>query len=1397
MDNKTINKMINKFVCERCGKGFKQRGHYKSHINRKFPCEIIDNIVNNINNNNVNLIIANNCNNNELVMNTFTELFEFLQKTDLPIKQWINNQSGQEAGYRQEALLKLLGGLNTIDKLKQFTACSGNFNENTIKKIENYKELFLESNKEINFRGNAGDSSDFTLVGSHNDKHILAISSKLLTSEHSGKLDIEKMSLYAQQYIDKGYNVSFGFCVKNKKETDDMIQRTQSSSKKLAEIYNREDTIVIDHEDLKEAFYKFRDSFKNTQLSELFKSYKKPLVLKMHQKLGVMKTIRLKEEKIEKILWGHIQRSGKSYIIGGSIIEDSLNKDTCNYLVITTAPNETMDQQIEVFNCLQLDDFNIIKLNGDYNKKNKNPTQKDKNIIVCSKQFLQSKIKDSEKTNSIPWLKKIKFNMRFIDESHNGGTTELAKNTLKYYGSGAFTVQITATYSKPSNDYNIPRENWILWDLEDIKLCKNITKEGNIDTLVTKHGLEIKDYIDMYSQESIVNEYSKYPELFLLTDKLTDESTKEIIEYTRDNNYGWSPEACFLLKQSSDKKIDEFQNEEENLNMWYRIFGKKNRFGIPDTDFPDSIVYMERIKKICKNPEINSRYIGDTDDPMIIMAFLPQMDINLISSATKNLLEKKKVIPDYDIICINTKTTGDPKKSIEDARVKAKNTGKKGVLVLSGRQCSLGVSIYNCDIVILLNNNMGFDMIYQMMFRCMTEGENKKAGFVIDLNIHRVISTSIIDYASTIKPSSHPKKSSKYILQERLINLNADDWMPEFGNDPSKITSLSENIYNIYASKTEQALSKLLERIKYKEILLSNEEQVIFNAMFTKGSMNKLQKELVDKLLEDDEETIKDGIEKIKNEKGNSDGEEVEEEDFIDEKVDNVNFMDILKHIIPLICLLTIHDENSTSFTDMFTNIEMNETIYKILLDQVVSWWGKKINKDILKKFVRVYIKYVTGDSETEQIIRTIKELFVKNIDNNKELAIIIGKYLIPQELEKKNNAEVSTPIYLVDRMLDLLPPEFWSNEKTVIDPCVGKGTFTLPIIDRFMKGLADKYPDKDERYKIILEKCLYFCDINPTNIFITKLLIDPYNQYKLNYHLGDSLKIDIKENKEHWRTIENLDLCIGNPPYQLQVGPKKTQPIWNRFHLKFSEDLRENGYLCLVHPSGYRSPTGDFRDVLENMKNYDLKYLNMNDVGEGQRVFKCSTNFDYYLLKKSQYSGYTQIVDINNADHTINISDWDFIPSGGFTELSKLIAKEGDELIDTLHSYSNYETRKPYVSKNKKDDFIHPVVYTISGSKGIQCHYSKSRDHGHFNIPKTIFSNGKSLIHVDRNGDYGMTQFAYAIVDELDNLEKIKKAMETDEFKRIMGFCAINQSHLYHYKIIKLFRKTFYEDFI
>ncbi len=39
----------------------------------------------------------------------------------------------------------------------------------------------------------------------------------------------------------------------------------------------------------------------------------------------------------------------------------------------------------------------------------------------------------------------------------------------------------------------------------------------------------------------------------------------------------------------------------------------------------------------------------------------------------------------------------------------------------------------------------------------------------------------------------------------------------------------------------------------------------------------------------------------------------------------------------------------------------------------------------------------MSDDTETNQIIRTIKELFMKNITNMKELSCLIDKYIIPQ----------------------------------------------------------------------------------------------------------------------------------------------------------------------------------------------------------------------------------------------------------------------------------------------------------------------------------------------------------------------------------------------------------------
>jgi hypothetical protein len=1264
--------MNSNYSCEKCGKIFKQKSRYDLHMKKKKACVVehgVEETKDEVNE-----------------VKTFKDLFEFLKGYDRPnIYEWLDEPwIGKD---KQESLLRLFAYLGLIDKLNKYDMCGGNFNLRTIEKLMTIRDCFYTENNSLKKLKDKGDSSDLTGIHKENEKHLLATTSKNLNNLTVGRLDIDKILTNFRQYEEDGYTMTLCICVRDIEEYNRMKNEVEHTSRKLISFLEMEDTIVLDWKDLNQAYNMFKTYLGFIDFEQLVVRQKNIILMKMHQHFSVSKTMALKNCGKKRILWGHIQRSGKSYIIAGCIIEDGKNKDVCNYLVITTAPNETISQQVKVFDCVQLEDFNVVVLNG----KNKKPTLTNKNIIICSKQFLQSKIedKDEEKTNSIPWLKKINFDMRFVDESHNGGTTELAKKTLDFYGGSVFTVQITATYSKPVNDFGILKEDWILWDMEDIKLCKNILEEGKIDRLIEKHGNEFSNIIDEYSFSSIIEEYSKYPELNILADKLSDNVVSEIISKTKNNEYGWSTDACFLLKQGlkEDKIVlkKEFQNENEMLKLWYRIFGKYDEFGIPDEEFPDSSVFIKRIEMICKNAVVNSRFIGDADGPSIIMAFLPQNNINKISEATILLLKKYNVIPEYEIVSINSKVTNDPKQVIEDARIEAKNRGKKAVLVLSGRQCSLGVSIRNCDIVLLLNNTMSFDLIYQMMFRCMTEEEGKRCGFVVDLNIHRVIDKSIVDYALLIKPELHPREAIKYILQERIVNLNSDHWMECFMNSEDKIDVMCQNIYEIYSSNFEN-LSSILDKFKSFEILLSKDDQKIFNSLFSVKTPTKKQKEQIEDLMS--EENIKKGIEKIGDDEKNDDKKVNEEA--------KVNYMDILRHIIPLVCILSIHSTES-SFMDMFKIIKGDRYMYNIFLEQTKSWWGQNVNSDVMKKVKNIYKRSLSSNKEISQLIRVVKELFVKNIGNSRKLSEHIDKYLIPQELEKKTNAEISTPYKLRQEMLDKIPSEFWSSPKKVFEPCSGKGGFVIDIVHRFMEGMKETIVDEKERYKIIVEECLYFSDINPTNIFICKLLLDPYSEYSLKYNEGDTLELDIREKWD----IEGFDAVIGNPPYSTNPSNPDNKPIYN----KFIEKYIDNCVLMLfVVPSRWfvgGKGLDKFREFM--MRRRDIAMIEHENISR-----KWFENVDIeggvnYFLKDAMYEG-----DCAFNGMSYNLSKYDCIVDTRYHEIIDIVDEQGN--LDVLYAgrYFNIETNdkcfddkglvKCYVSLKQSKDRCRYVNYDFNG---------------------------------------------------------------------------------------------------
>ena len=428
-------------------------------------------------------------------------------------------------------------------------------------------------------------------------------------------------------------------------------------------------------------------------------------------------------------------------------------------------------------------------------------------------------------------------------------------------------------------------------------------------------------------------------------------------------------------------------------------------------------------------------------------------------------------------------------------------------------------------------------------------------------------------------------------------------------------------------------------------------------------------------------------------------------------------------------------------------------------------------------------------NKETNQIIRTVKELFVKNINNSKQLGELIDKYLIPQELEKKSNAEVSTPHKLRQEMLDKIPVEFWTSVKKVFEPCAGKGGFIVDIIDRFMIGLKNIIPDEKERYKIIVEECLYFSDINPTNIFICKLLIDPYNEYRLNYNEGNTLELDIKEK---WG-IDGFDAVIGNPPYNDNSGNKgKGHTLWDKFTLvSIKTWLKTNGCLLYVHPRNWRQIN---HKILQLFKKYQLHYLEIHNVEDGIKTFKCSTTYDWYLLEKKVKYTHSKIKDEENKINNIDINMWSFIPNKMFDKIQKITGSDKNTL-DVNYYRSNYGADKKWVSKINNNEFKYPVVYTINKSNVLSLRYSNTNKNGMFNKSKFIFSNGAGF-YCDKNGDYGLTQWSYCIYDNKDVLQNIEKAFRSNEFQKIIESIKLDSSN-YNINVMKLFKKDFWKEFI
>lgn len=450
----------------------------------------------------------------------------------------------------------------------------------------------------------------------------------------------------------------------------------------------------------------------------------------------------------------------------------------------------------------------------------------------------------------------------------------------------------------------------------------------------------------------------------------------------------------------------------------------------------------------------------------------------------------------------------------------------------------------------------------------------------------------------------------------------------------------------------------------------------------------------------------------------------------------------------------------------------------------------------------RMAIASILGNREIFELIKKTMDLqksdeYLTNLD---ELVVLFRKYVEVADVEKKTLGEVMTPITLVEQMLDTLPSEVWSNPNLKwLDPCAGVGTFPSIVVQRLMKGLENVIPNPEKRYGHIIENMIYVCELQDKNLFVFNCVFDLGDSNATNSYCGSFLDENFDNHMKNVWGVEKFDIVIGNPPYQTSnEGQTKTNPIWDRFVEKSLNILIDGGYLNMVHPSGWRNVDGRFKHIQNMFKNRQVIYLELHSEKDGIKTFGAKTTYDFYTLKNSvNHNHITKIRCIDGTYEDINIFDMDFIPNGKFSEFKKLMSKNISERVNLIHSYSAYETRCDYMSTTKDKTFKFPCVYTTKKDGSISLYYSSTNENGHFGLPKVMWSNGgASTPIIDTNGEYGLTQFAYAIVDNESNLELIRNAMVSDSFIELMKYTD-GLVHKYNRKVIATFRKDFYKQFL
>lgn len=279
--------------------------------------------------------------------------------------------------------------------------------------------------------------------------------------------------------------------------------------------------------------------------------------------------------------------------------------------------------------------------------------------------------------------------------------------------------------------------------------------------------------------------------------------------------------------------------------------------------------------------------------------------------------------------------------------------------------------------------------------------------------------------------------------------------------------------------------------------------------------------------------------------------------------------------------------------------------------------------------------------------------------------------------LANLSNDEVFTPPQVVNRMLDMLPPELWSNpQATFLDPVCKTGVFLREVAKRLMVGLADRIPDVQERVNHIMTCQLFGLAITELTSLLSRRSVycskwanckysvctafadrqgnirytpmqHTWEQGRCRYCGASQNVYDRNEGREtyayqfiHTLNPEKIfdmkfDVIIGNPPYQLEIGIEKDNYSIPLYH-KFVEQAKKlcPKYLTMIIPSRWFAGGRGLDDFRKDM----LSDNRLKVIVDYPDATECFTNgIDLsggvcYFLWDKDYHGNCRVSSIQNG---------------------------------------------------------------------------------------------------------------------------------------------------------------------